>query len=188
MNKLFYFVFLSCVAFTGCDKPPQLGDDKGKVRNDPEVGEGSLQFDARLERHLKVDSEDVDQRVQVEEIAPHEDQERIANVDCRNAKPMKNQLKKLIKLTSEEIKKINANMRSNPVASPNPEVVVATVAEAFERLNMSLSMATVSEVFAEDDENYYFSGGLSVDRVDDFSSGVRIAKIGGAIQVWPSQP
>lgn len=188
MNKLLYFAFLSCVAFTSCDKPPKLEGDKENTKKDIEAGEKALRPKARLELQLQADSEGADQRDQGENIAPREDQGRAANVDYRSAEPKNSHFKKIKKLTAEEIKEINANIRSNPVVSPNPEVIVATAAEAFKRVNVSLSMATVPEVFAEDGEHYYFSGGLSVDRVNNFSSGVRISKIGGAIHVWPSQP
>lgn len=165
-----------------------MGGDKEKPRIEHEASDNALHSEARPEHGFQSDSEAADQSVKAAEIPPSKDKEKVVNMDYRNAKPQKRHLKKINDLTVEQIRIINENIRVNPVVPANSDVIVATVAEAFERVNVSLSMAKAPEVFAEDDENYYFSGGLSVDRVDDFSSGIRISKNGGAIHVWPSQP
>lgn len=87
-------------------------------------------------------------------------------------------------LNREQTEEINDSINDKPVLSASPDIQIKTPAEAFERINFNLAMASPPEVFSEDAIYYYFSGGLSNSRVDDFSSGIRISKIGGIIHVW----
>ena len=108
----------------------------------------------------------------------------LAQSVLKNAKIVRRKLKAAEKFGLEEINKINRSINDKPILVADDDLQIKSPDEAFERINISLSMASPPEVFGEDESYYYFSGGVSVGRIDDFSSGIRISKNGGAIHIW----
>ncbi len=62
-----------------------------------------------------------------------------------------------------------------------------SINEAFTYLNTNLGMASPPRFYTEDDEAYYFSGGITAEPVNDFKSGMCVRKRGGSITAWDLQ-
>jgi hypothetical protein len=108
----------------------------------------------------------------------------LAKSDLKNAKIVKSRLKAAEKFGVEEIQKINKSINGKSTSVPDDDLQIKSPDEAYDQINISLSMASPPVLFGEDESYYYFSGGMSIGRIDDFSSGIRISKNGGVIHIW----
>lgn len=68
-----------------------------------------------------------------------------------------------------------------PSAEQEP---VKSVEEAFSHMNININMAYLPEVYAEDGNFFYFSGGTRAYRVADFSTGFAVNKADRSIRSW----
>ena len=136
-------------------------------------------------QQLPLDTIKNDPATEQEPSAPEKINSGLAQLNLSNSKIVSRQSKVAKRLNLEDINKINNSIESKPILFADPNIKIMTSDEAFKRINVSLSMASPPEVFAEDASYYYFSGGVSVGRIDDFSSGIRISKDGGVIHIWP---
>jgi hypothetical protein len=91
------------------------------------------------------------------------------------------------KLNLQQENKINRTIHDSSILDNDPDLQIETAVQAFERLNVNLSMAAPPQLYAEDESYYYFSGGTSANPIDDFSSGIRVSKSGGKIYIWSDQ-
>ncbi len=185
MNNKLFMVFISCAIISNCNKATESEFKENKTTGGHNPTESDMPMEVSQNQRPHSQAVGGEQNAGGEKIVHNEAEGEVSQMNCRKAELVKNPLKKVGKLNPEEIEYINNSIRDGPLLPADPNLFIATAGEAFERVNISLSMATAPEVFAEDKEYYYFSGGLSVDRVDDFSSGIRISKNGGAIHVWP---
>ncbi len=87
----------------------------------------------------------------------------------------------------EKIKKSIASGYVHPKPQDDSDPI-ETIEEAFDFMNMSISMAYVPQKYLEDDEAFYFSGGTTSEAVLDFSSGIAVNKKDRTITSWKSAP
>lgn len=89
-----------------------------------------------------------------------------------------------IDLDEGKVNEINENLRDDSVEGEKNDVDLNTVLEARQYLLERVSMVEPPVVFATGSEFFYFSGGLSADKVTNFSSGYAVSRNGGQIFTW----
>lgn len=89
-------------------------------------------------------------------------------------------------LDTENINKIRilCDSGSNLIQGTAEFVSLSTAKEAFDYLNTNLSMVYSPEKYFVDGHYFYFSGGTKANKVEDFSSGLRVDKNSGSIVSW----
>ena len=98
--------------------------------------------------------------------------------------PKRNLTKKELSLMKlNEIKE--ALKVGSRIVQPSPEQgPVKSAEEAFSLMNFNISMAYLPDVYFEDDDFFYFSGGTRAYRVVDFSTGIAVKKADRSITSW----
>lgn len=167
------FVF-SWVSLTDTDKPVE-----------EEVIETSSEG-VSIDLNVKMNEQPFPEESDVSEVLNnHKDDAQIEPIRITQVfKPKRNLTKKKLSLVKlNEIKEaLNAGSR---VVQPSPEQEpVKSVEEAFSLMNLNISMAYLPEVYAEDGNFFYFSGGTTANRVADFSTGFAVNKADRSITSW----
>jgi len=185
MKTILHLAFLTCFVSSGCNKTVKAVSQQDKTTDNKSSTETASPTKTNANQQLTLHTIKNDPVTEQEPSAPENINIRLAQLNLSNAKIVSRQSKVAKRLNREEINKINNSIDSKPILFADPNIKIITSDEAFNRINVSLSMASPPEVFAEDASYYYFSGGVSVGRIDDFSSGIRISKDGGVIHIWP---
>ena len=91
-----------------------------------------------------------------------------------------------IQLSSTKLAQIKEAIKTGPiVVRPRSEQKpIATVKDAISFLNISVSMAYTPKDYFEDEDFFYFSGGTTANRVEDFSTGFAVSKVDKSITSW----
>ncbi len=90
----------------------------------------------------------------------------------------------------ETIAKIKKSLASGFILSKPREDAdpIKTIEEAFGFMNVNVNMAYVPKKYLEDDDAFYFSGGITSGEVLDFSSGIAVNKKNKTITSWEFSP
>ena len=91
-------------------------------------------------------------------------------------------------LTPEKMTAIREALKLNPInPTAGPKENVASLKTGNEALNLlarKFGMAFVPMKYTEDDEMFYFSGGILAEKVFDFSTGYAVSKKSRSIAGW----
>ena len=184
MKIILHLAFLICIVSSGCNKSSNDVSQQDKSRSEKNSTEIASSMDSSENHQRTTDTINKDSDINPKTIVAENISSGLAQSVLKNAKIVRRKLKAAEKFGLEEINKINRSINDKPILVADDDLQIKSPDEAFERINISLSMASPPEVFGEDESYYYFSGGVSVGRIDDFSSGIRISKSGGAIHIW----
>lgn len=75
----------------------------------------------------------------------------------------------------------SGSVLSKPRKEGNP---IETIDEAFDFMNTNVNMSYIPQKYFEDNNAFYFSGGITTDAVLDFSSGIAVNKEDRTITSW----
>lgn len=167
------FVF-SWVSFTDTDKP--LGEEVVETSSE----DVSIDLNVKMNEQSFPEERDVSEVLNNDKDEPQIEPIRITQV----FKPKRNLTKKELSLV--KLNEINEALNAgSSVVQPSPEQdPVKSVEEAFSLMNLNISMAYLPEVYAEDGNFFYFSGGTTANRVADFSTGFAVKKTDRSIKSW----
>jgi hypothetical protein len=177
---------MGCILLSGCEKTPS----ESRIENDEHVEK--IENQTANNPELEIDdsgmytepSENLSTNDSKFENLDNTINESTQVNDDNEYKPLNGRKLKASPLGRDEIASIHNSVNERPITPSESDIQIETATAAFQRININLSMAAPPEVYSEDANYFYFSGGLTAHQVNDFSSGIRVSKSGGAIQVW----
>ena len=179
-------MIIGCILLSGCEKAPH----ESQIENDEYVEKIKNRFVDNPESEIDDSgmftkpTEEVSTDDSKIETPYNTINENTQVNDDNEYKPLNERKLKTRPLGPDEIASIHNSVNERPILPSEPDIRIETATAAFHRININLSMAAPPEVYSEDANYFYFSGGLTAHKVDDFSSGIRVSKSGGIIQVW----
>lgn len=185
MKNRNYMIFVILLALSGCDneskKLSQKDDQAGTITKYEKVARNDLGDSQDKAANLT----EVYPISEIEGIIPQGKEIKKSLGDGSDEKKIfkRNGLTP-IALNLQDVAAINNSIKDNPILATEPNIQIKTATAAFERINVNLSMAAPPKIYAEDEVFFYFSGGTSATRIDNFSSGIRVSKTGGTIHIW----